>query len=87
MFFAHKHGCSFEIKVLQQKLIPSPLLQGGQELYIRQHENHYSVNKNEVDDSKEILEDLKELREGLKGLGSDDELEVEDTDIVMVDDE
>ena len=50
-------------------------------------ENHNSINNYDVDDSKEILEDLKELFEGLNVSGRDEELEVEDTYIVMIEHE
>ena len=104
IFFAGQHGCSFVVKVEQSKPVVSPLVQGGLEIVcnvtaiwtsrpglnkLRMFvEEHYSVDKNDIDDSKAILEDLKGLLNKIEDVsGSDSELEVnEDADIVMIED-
>ena len=74
IFFAIQHGCSFSAKVLAQKPVRSPLVQGGLEIVCAVNaswsngaglavleqvtSSKYSVENNEKDDSKEILKNI-----------------------------
>lgn len=74
IFFAIQHGCSFSAKVLTQKPVRSPLVQGGLEVVCAVSASwsncaglavleqvtgsKYSVDNNEKDDSTEILKNI-----------------------------